>query len=109
MPMTSTKNASEASPSGVNSSTGPRCASSLTIQPVQLVRERARLELRALVGLLGLARQRGREDLLGALGGDYGDAVGVEHDQVARTDLGAADHDGHVERAAHDLGRPARA
>ena len=56
-------------------------------QPVEVVGQRARLQLLALVGLLGLARERRLEHLLGALGRDHGHAVGVEHDEVARPDL----------------------
>src|SRR3954449_12792368 len=100
MPMMSTKNARLSAPRGVNISTGPRCArSDKGVQSVESVGQRSRLELGALLGLLGLTGEGGLEHLAGALGLDDRDAVGVEHDEVARADLAAADRDRHVELA----------
>src|SRR5690349_10722061 len=109
MPMTSTKNASEASWSGVRSSTGPRWARSDTlVEPVEVVGERAGLQLRALVGLLRFALLRRDQDLVRAGGIDDGGAVGVEDHQVAGVDRLAADGDRHVQLARDVLGRAAR-
>src|ERR1700754_2341551 len=100
MPMTCTKNSRLSSPRGVNSSTGPRCARSDTgVESVEPVGEGAGPELGALVGLPGLAGERGLEHRVRALGFDHGDAVGVEDDEVARADLAATDGDRHAELA----------
>src|SRR3954454_2424679 len=98
MPITSVKKRRLSSPFGVNISTGPRCASSDTgLESIQLEGQRAGLQLRALVGLLGRAGSRRVQNLLRTLGGHDGDAVGVEHDQVAGLDRRAANGDRHVE------------
>ena len=82
---------------GVNSSTGPRCASSLMRPRRRRAARRARRRARppgasrAWRASLASRAQRRLEHLLGALGGDHGGAVGVEHDEVAGPDLRAAD------------------
>src|SRR5690242_15698838 len=106
MPMTSTKNASDASGFGVNSSTGPRWARSDTsVEPVEVVGERAGLQLRALVGLFRFALLRGAQDRVRAGGVDDRGAVGVEDHQVAGLDGLAADRHRHVQLARDVLGR----
>src|SRR5438128_1445799 len=109
MPSTSPKKASDSSGLGVSSSTGPRWAMSggSAIEPlpetVDLPRERAAREPLALDALGLLAGERRGQHRFGSLRLDHGAAVGVEHDDVAGADDGAADRDRDVELAPDRL------
>ena len=97
-PSTSTKKRRLSSGSGVSSSAWLMCAISWRVrlrharprrrlaQPVEVVGERARLELGALHALLLGPRARRLEHLVDARPRDHGRAVGVEDDDVARAD-----------------------
>ena len=78
-------------------------------QTVEVVRELARLELRALLALALLAREGGRQHLVDPLALDDDRAVRVEHDDVALADARAADLDGLADRAGNALLRSAHA
>src|SRR4051812_46547792 len=107
-----TKKSRLSAPVGVNISTGPRWARSDTLdhrpQAVDLVREEALLQLRALVGLFGLTCERRLEYVLGTFGRDHGHAVGVENDQVAWADRAPGHLDRNVQFANDGLGGTAR-
>ena len=110
MPSTSTKNRRLSSAFGVSSSACPIAATSWIgsviaaslhdlAQVVEVVRERARLELRALRGLARLALVARGDDLVHARRRHDRDAVHVEHDRVAGIDRDPADLDRRVELA----------
>src|SRR5680860_1039935 len=116
MPSTSTKKARLASPSGVSSSTGPRCATSGTrsalhepAHAVEVIGQRAGLEALALDAFPLLPRERGLDHLLDTVVLDHRGAVAVEDDDVAGADRRAADLDRDVELADRLLGRAADA
>src|SRR4051812_17933147 len=111
MPSTSPKKASDASGLGVSSSTGPRWATSggsateALAEAVDLPREGTALEALALDALELLACERRGQDLVRSLGLDHRAAVGVEHDDVAGANDGAADRHRNVEFAGVRLFR----